>query len=42
MTKLRNLPSILYAGLIYGFIFLPVLVLVLFFLSGVPRAGATL
>lgn len=30
MTKLRNLPSILYAGLIYGFIFLPVLVLVLF------------
>ncbi len=30
MTKLGNLPSLLYAGLIYGFIFLPVLVLVLF------------
>lgn len=30
MRKLGNLPSVLYAGLIYGFIFLPVLVLVLF------------
>lgn len=30
MTAIRKLPAILYAGLIYGFIFLPVLVLVLF------------
>jgi spermidine/putrescine transport system permease protein len=27
---LRNLPAIIYAGLLYGFIFLPVVVLVLY------------
>ena len=31
---LRNLPAIVYAGLIYGFIFLPVAVLMLFSLQG--------
>ena len=31
---LRNLPAIVYVGLIYGFIFLPVLVLMLFSLQG--------
>ncbi len=31
---LRSLPAIIYAGLIYGFIFLPVLVLVLFSFQG--------